>query len=226
MATLVNASVNYFLANGTYVLHPGSGGYEFDSLIWQHTFKQNMVYTRPHFPVQTWNNTFTITLSFRWHGCCGGCYNIDDASLYRSDRLWYVWISGWWNIMKTLSIFLACCVENPPVRQPHTEGVNDIYSHNREAISDVWPHNTEGISDLARDCLPLARDTAFFLPRVLVSEPPTRFLYARTRDTLNLFLEWGNPLKSDPFQTENWSPFALHISFVQRITSHGHKNIC
>ena len=26
-----------------------------------------------------------------------------------------------------------------------------------------------------------------------------------------------------PLQTENWSPFALHRLFVQRITSHGHK---
>ena len=32
-----------------------------------------------------------------------------------------------------------------------------------------------------------------------VSEPPTRgFLCVRTRDTLNILLEWGNPLKKWP----------------------------
>ena len=51
------------------------------------------------------------------------------------------------------------------------------------------------------------------------------FLCVRTRATLNLFLERGNPLKVVPLQTENWSPFALHRLFVQKITWHRHMLI-
>ena len=80
---------------------------------------------------------------------------------------------------------------------------------------------------LSRDWLFLARDTVFFLTTgSCVSEPPTKgFLCVRARDNLILFLEWGNPLKVAPLQTENWSLFALHKLFVQRITSHGHEKI-
>ena len=42
---------------------------------------------------------------------------------------------------------------------------------------------------LSRDWLFLARNVAFLLPL---------FLCVRTRDTLNILLEWGNPLKSSP----------------------------
>ena len=74
----------------------------------------------------------------------------------------------------------------------------------------------------SRDWLFLAQDTAFFLPLVIVCHNP---LCVRTRNTLNLFLEWRNPLKSGPTSNRKWSPFALHKLFVQRITSHRHKKI-
>ena len=53
---------------------------------------------------------------------------------------------------------------------------------------------------------------SFFLTTGYVSEPPTRgFLCVRTCDALNLFLEWGNPLKKWPHFKQK---IGHHLSYI------------
>ena len=78
----------------------------------------------------------------------------------------------------------------------------------------------------------LARDKAFFLPLILVcqnpllgsscvSEPPTRgFLCVRTPDTLNLFLERGNPLKKWPHIKQKVGDRLLYINYLCKELHH------
>ena len=60
-----------------------------------------------------------------------------------------------------------------------------------------------------------------------VSEPPTRvFLCVRNRDTLNLFLEWGNPLKKWPHFKQKIGHHLPYINYLYEGLHHsGIKNI-
>ena len=72
------------------------------------------------------------------------------------------------------------------------------------------------------DCLFLARDTAFFLTTgSCVSELPTKvFLCVRIRDTLNLFLEWGNPFKKWPHFKQKIGHRLPYINYLYKGLHH------
>ena len=54
-----------------------------------------------------------------------------------------------------------------------------------------------------------------------VSEPPTRrFFCVRTRDTLNLFLEWGNPLKTWPHFKQKIGHRLPYINYLYKGLQH------